>query len=78
MHGSRVSSLALVAEGVYLVVVVLGPRDLCLLLLVREITLGSVAHGHPIEVVASRVASDEAWLQRLVLVGNLLVQFSDA
>lgn len=78
MHGSRVASLALVAEGVYLVVVVLGPRDLSQLLLIREIALGSVAHGHAVEVVASRVASYEAWLQRLVLVWNLLVQFSDA
>lgn len=78
MHGFRVSFLALVAEGVHLVVVVLGPRDLSQLLLIREITLGSVAHGHAVEVVASRVASEEAWLYRLVLVWNLFVQLVDA
>lgn len=53
--------------------VVLCPWHLSQLLRVREVALVAEAHGDAVEAVGFHVAGDEARLERLVLVRNLLV-----
>ena len=74
----RILLLAFVVNRVNLMVVVFGARDLPQFLRVGEVTLRAVTHRHAIEVVFADVACDETWLEGLILMWDLLMQFINA